>query len=108
MKKKKKPTASFTIKICCQLAVWDTNKNATEKTLQKCFLKPQKAVNIISRKKWICCIGSKRSVNCKQITVVLVSDGFSVGLRCIIHRSKQHVCLLALTLEILKRPEIRT
>jgi len=72
------------------------------------FLKPQKTVNRISRKKWIYCIGSKRSVNCKQITVVLISDEFSVGLQCILHRSKQHVCLLALTLEILKRPEILT
>lgn len=58
----------------------DTNKKATERRLQKRFLKPQKPVNIISRKKWIYRIGSKRSVNCKQITVVLVSDGFSVGL----------------------------
>lgn len=55
----KTPTVSFTIKICCQLAVRDTNKKAAEKRLQRCFLKPQKPVNIISQKKWIYCIGSK-------------------------------------------------
>lgn len=79
-------------------------KGATEKRLPKCFLKPKKPVNVVGRKKWICCIGSKRSVNCKEITVVLVSDGFSVSLQCTAHRSR----LFVLTLDILKRPEILT
>lgn len=70
-------------------------KKKVQKRTSKMVFKRTKTVNIVIRKKWMYCTGSKRSVNCAQITVGLALNGFAVGLQCIMCKSKQHTCLLA-------------
>lgn len=92
-------TTSFTIKISYRSALCGMQKNRTTK--KKCkeghrndFWKHRNSY-IVIRKKWIYCIGSKGSVNRMQITIGVALNGFAVGLQCIMHKSKQHTCLLA-------------